>query len=135
MAEPNLYEFLRNVPAVAALVGDRIYPVMVPQGHPDGPARLPCVVYTRVTAARQVLFCGTDRAVQASYQLDAYAAEYDSAVAVATAIRAALVDYGGQLGDVAALRCSLEADFDTVPDPEPGIFRRLQTFTIWYREA
>lgn len=135
MSEPGLYQFLRNVPAVAAIVGDRIYPQMAPQHVYEEPGGTPFVVFTRAGGQRQQLFCGTDDLVQASYRIDARAPKLDDANELARAIRAALVDYSGAMGDVAVDTVQLSDDSDIGPDPEPGLFNRSESYAIWYREV
>lgn len=135
MSDPNLYEFLRNVPAVAQLCGDRIYNQLIPQHVYEEVTGSPCVVFTRAGGARQQLFCGTDDLVQATYRLDARAPRLDDAVELARAIRLALVDYSGPMGEVAVDAVQLSDDSDIGPDPEPGLFNRSESYAIWYREV
>lgn len=134
MAEPNLYEFLRNVPTVAALVGDRIYPELIPQHLYTEVSRMPCVVFYRAGSDRQPMFCGTDKLVAGVYTIIAKAPHYDVAAKLAGAIRLALVDYSGPMGDAMIQNVLANAETGGNPDPEPGLFNRIETYTIWHLE-
>ncbi len=134
MSEPNLYSFLKDGPEVSALVANRIYLQMIPQHVWTDPPKMPCAVYSRIGAGRQPMLCATDNLVQATYQVDSYAIKPETAVAVARAIRRRLVDYSGPMGDVVVKAVRLETDSDIGPDPTPGLFRRMQQYTVWYAE-
>lgn len=133
--EPNLYEYLKGVDEVAQLVGDRIYAGRIPQHNFETDGRhQDCVVYQRVGAVRGVGFCSSDGLVSGSYQIDCYSPDDVAMVKVARAIRRALVDYFGPMGAVQVCRVLLDNEFDS-QEPEPGLNRRTQTFTIWYAEG
>lgn len=134
--EPNLKEYLASVPAVAALVGDRIYEGRIPQHVFDArEAILDCAVYQRVgSSGRGVGFCETDGLVPGAYQVDVYSMDSVRKTQVARAIRRALVDYCGPMGAVRVNRVLIETDFDS-EEPEPGLERRTQTYTVWYWEG
>ena len=132
MDEPNIAQFLLADPTVAGLLADRIYPELLPQT--DGEWRLPAAVFLRLGADRQKMFCQTDSLVQATYLVTSFSYDYDTAVALMGAIRRKMVDYCGPMGDVAVDSVSLTNDSSLDVAPEPGLFRRSETFTIWYRE-
>lgn len=133
-SEPNLFVFLTQTPAIAALVGDRVYAELIPQHVFEGVRKMPCVVFRRDGGVRQVKFCGTDRLVQGQYQVDAYALTYEEKCELADAIRRRMVDYSGPMGSVTVNQVTLASDPDVGPDPEPGLYRRMQLFQIWYVE-
>jgi hypothetical protein len=128
MSEPNFYEYLRNIPAVAAVVGSRIYPDKLPQNPV-----LPAVVYQRVGGIRQTLYCGTDGLVDGNYQLDIYGKTRATTKDASDAVFNALIDYSGMMGATIVKDCTLSTDFDSV-DPEPGLLRRTQLWDVWYVE-
>lgn len=134
MNEPNLYEYLRDGAAVAALCGDRIFAGLIPQHDYADLSRMPCCVFQRVGGARTQRICGQDRLVTGTYQVDSYAPKFEDAVALADAIRRRLVDYLGPMGSVSVKGVFLDADFDAGPEPEPGLYRRSQTYSVWYSE-
>lgn len=136
MSEPSNYlsAFLADDPAVAALIGDRIYPNQVPQQHPNSLEVMPCAVFQLAGGERQAIFCGTDGTVGAQYQLDIYGTDRDEIPPIARAIRRRLRDYSGLMGEARIYKVSLDSEFDVGPEPEPGLYRRTQLYTIWHWE-
>lgn len=138
--EPNFFAYFTTIPPVpitrqesgvveaAALVGERIFYQRARQN-----VRGTYMVWQRVGAQRQAMFCGTDGTVQGEYQVDVYGLDDVLFVNAASAIRRALVDYSGPMGAAIVKKVLLETDFDSV-DPEPGLLRRTQTYTVWYAE-
>jgi hypothetical protein len=133
--EPNLFEYLKAVPVVAALIGDRIYAGRIPQHVFDSDQRvMDCAVFQKVGSSRGVGFCSSDELVAGQYQIDSYSPDDVRYLHVARAIRRALVDYSGPMGSVAVRKVFLDTDFDS-QEAEPGLNRRTQSYTIWYVEA
>lgn len=133
MTEPDLYAFLKADGAIAALIGDRIYPGRIPQQHPNDRQVIPCAVFQLAGAEYQHLFCQTDDLTGGNYQVDIYTRERDNVPAIASAIRQRLKDYSGLIGDSRVSRVQLQNQFDGL-DPDPGLYRRTQLYTIWYAE-
>lgn len=129
MIEQGLHAYLASVPAVAALLTangiTRIYPLLIPQQ-----ALTPAVVYQLTSTARTQTYCGTIALHRCVVQLDSYARTYPQAVAVAQALYNALIDYRGMMGAVDVRDCVQEAQSD-FEDPEPGLYRRHQSWGIW----
>jgi hypothetical protein len=120
--------------AVRELLGDRIYPERLPQQHPSEPAVIPAAVFQLSGADRQAMFCATDGTIGAQYQIDIYAAEFDQIAPIARAIRRRLRDYSGPMGEARVSKVLLDNEFAVGPDPEPGLFRRTQLYTVWHWE-
>jgi Protein of unknown function (DUF3168) len=138
MIEKALFLHLTADPQVDALIGNgiahRMFPHVIPQKVPDGLAQLPCLLYDLRGVSRQVLYCGTSRQVKASYQIDAIATTYEAARALAAAVREALIDFSGRMAGLVEVRtCTLEAE-STIQDFEPGLYRSLQSWFVWYLE-
>lgn len=126
--EPNFYEFLRAHAVVGLLVGNNIFNQRAPQS-----VRGDFVVYQRAAVERQPMFCGTDGTVGTEYQFDLYSVDDVRLGNLGRAIRRALNDYSGLIGTVAVKKILLAQDFDSV-DPDPGLNRRTQTYTVWHAE-
>lgn len=133
MSEPSLYEFLKADAEVWHYVGDRIYPQRIEQQHPDDSQVMPCAVWQLAGAEYQAKFCETDGLVGGSYQMDIYGPDYDDVLAAARAIRLRLSDYRGQMGTGRVSKVLLQNQFNGL-DPDPGLFRRTQLYTIWFLE-
>lgn len=128
MSDPNFFEHLRLVSGVASLIGDRIYPVRAPQGF-----QRPFVVWQRISIERQQLYCGTDGLVVGEYQFSCYGITHEQASDVHDAVRNAMQDYSGLMGDIIVKNAHLREDF-AVPDEDPNIFSVRQLWRIWFVE-
>lgn len=136
MINEAVYQHLVATAGVAALVGTRIHPLVIPQRIAATSQRVPAVVYSISGVDRAVSYCGTDRLVRSTLGIDCYAAGYDAARALATAVRTALVDFFGPMGSATVVpvrTCNIETEFDLM-DIEPGLYRVSQQWTIWHEE-
>lgn len=138
MIETALVSHLRANAQVAALIGERVFPLMIPQHAYDEATKLPCLVYQRIGTQRTPLFCETDSTIRCSYYISCYARSYIKAKELAAEVRDALMDFTGIMGsgaataDVKKILSESEGDLE---DPEPGLYRVLQTWTIWFVEV
>lgn len=130
MIEQGFFAYLSGIAGVQAIVKagtlTRLYPLVIPQnGH------TPCGVYQLSSVQRGRTYCATDTLVYSTMQLDSYGRTYADAVALAAAFRVALLDYRGMMGAVRVRDTSLlnESDFE---EPEPGLYRRYQSWGIWH---
>ena len=130
MMETDLRTFLLYQDPLTALVGQRVYGMMREQGLQQ---QLPAVMIQRISSARQVKFCATDKLVDADMQIDAYAISGDSAWAVANVLRSALLDFSGMMGETHVDKVLLANEFPLI-DPDPGIVRVTQLYNFWYVE-
>lgn len=132
MIEAGLFEFLSSVTPIRDVIAEpslvRIYNLVVPQ---EG--RFPCLVLQWTFDPRNQTQCGTIRIVNATVQIDSYAAQYFDAIDLASLVRLALTDFTGMWGEVAIRSCTLQTERD-LEDPEPGLFRRFQAWSIVFVE-
>lgn len=140
MLGAGLKQELLNNTATAALISGpapviaRVFPLIMPQKKRDGPPQYPAVVYTLTGTQRQKLYCRTDGTYRQTLELDHYALDYDQAHELADAVRAVLLDFRGALGGIVAVKdVALETEID-LQDPEPGVFRVNQVWSIWLAE-
>jgi hypothetical protein len=80
-----VYARLTTEATVSALVGTRVYPLVLPQ-----PPTFPAIAYTRMPRTEQFTDDGPSGLVDCRIQLDCYAATYDGAVVLGDAVRGAL---------------------------------------------
>lgn len=125
--EPNL-RLLLDVPSVTAEIGQRLYC----QRAPDN-VRGTYAVWKRAGGTRESTLCGRNSLVEGSYQIDIYARDAVPMVNAARAIRRAMLDDIDVRGSAGIRRVLLENDFDSV-DPDPGLNRRTQIYSVWYVE-
>ena len=116
---------LQQVPAL----GSAFFPLFIPQGR-DTPA----AVYTVIDRVRQPTYSGTGDLVAGLVNIDVLDVSYDTARGLADDIRAALVDFKGDMAGTHVEGCFITADQDT-SDIEPGYFRITLTFNLWYVET
>lgn len=133
--EPDVRLFLLASPTVASLAGQRIYTGYLPQRVRNGEPQWPAVKITNPGNTREQLLCGTEQVVLGSFQVDTFAIERADALVLASAIRRRMVDYSGLMGAVMVQRVHLDTDFDGPAEPEPGLFRRTQIYSVWYVES
>jgi hypothetical protein len=126
--EASLFTFLTDAASVAAFVGTRVFPGVIPQG-----AAQPAIVYAKRGRNRQQLFCGTDGLKRTRVDIDCYATSYRQSVLLANAVTAVLEDFSGTMGTTRVPRIFLESETD-LSDLEPGLYRQSQSWAIWHRE-
>lgn len=132
MIEQGLFAYLSTLPNVQAILGadkTRLYPLIIPQ-HGNAP----CGVYQLAGVDRGRTYCATDTLIMSTVQLDSYGTTYASACVLARVFRLALLDFRGMMGTVDVRDCSLvtESDFE---EPEPGLYRRYQSWDIWHIDS
>ncbi len=131
----GLYAYLSTHAVVGPMIvtGSRVrmHPLMIPQHVPTDPDILPCLVYMQVGRVEGRTFCATDTVGASIIQIDSCARKYVGAKALASAVRAALVDHSGLMGATQVDTVALESEVDGV-DTDPGIYRVTQSFLIWH---
>ena len=84
---------LINDADVTALVGTRVYPVMMPQGF-----EMPCISYQRISSNRMHTLSGPTGRVDANFQVDFYDESYAVVRELADKARNLLDGFKGDLG-------------------------------------
>lgn len=113
----------------------RVFPLVIPQKKPNGDAQVPAVVYSQISVEHQVTYCGTTGVARTIMRIDSYAKTYNEAKQLGAAVKAALIDYRGRLGNLVDLRAaSLESELD-LHDFEPGLYRVSQTWVFWHKDT
>lgn len=125
----SLYAYLQTRPGLTALVGNRVYPRRRPSG-----AVFPLITYTRIDTRRGQSHTGPDGLAEPRIQFDIWAADPDTADAVAEQLRLALNGYRGQMGDVEVGSAFVVGEHDD-DEPELGFYRRVLDVQIQHAEA
>lgn len=126
--EAGLYAHLLTDSGVTALVGTRIYPLLVPQD-----ADLPAIAYQRISGPRDHTHDGSSGLAFARMQLTFVASSYDDAKSLGEAVRAAIDGHKGSMGDVTVGACLLDQERDDWATVfESPVVR--QDYLIWYQE-
>lgn len=129
MIEQQLFTHLSTYAGLAALSGDRVYPLALPQG-----GALPALTYMRVSEAPVL-----DRDNRAAryrrdrYQIDGWAADYDTAVALRGQVRAAMGTF--RVTSAPRVDGALPAGGSDVPEAEEGQYRFRLDYMISHEEG
>lgn len=112
MIDFALSAYLTSYPGLASLVGDRIYPLVLPQSP-----ILPAITINRVSTTVERDLFGAVR-TRVRMQLTCFARStatnsgYSLAKLVARQVREALQDYTGEMGDVTILEAHVLGEMD-----------------------
>lgn len=131
-AAASLYAYLTAHPAVSAVAGDRVYPVMAPQRDPNAPLE-PTLVFRLASRRDTPVMNGPLTMATTEWEIAALAASYDAAHELAEAVISALNYFKGPMGGgVQVEACTLQdaADLDEV---DLGFFAVLLRFEIQFR--
>lgn len=104
MIEEEIFSYLRRVPEVTALVGDRIYPLLIFQDKPN--KQPPWIIYEQISSSPGGDLSGK-RWTRTRLQFSCYGTSYASAKQVAKAVEKALHNYQGNAGQLYILGSSV----------------------------
>ncbi len=127
--EAALYSKLTGDAGVAALVGNRVYPMHMPQA-----GTLPALVYERISTVRNYAHNGQQSPTTVRMQVDSIATTLATARSCADAVLAALSGYVGTVGTVDVRSCFADNEIN-LPDEETGLARVIQDFLITFMEV
>lgn len=130
--EPALVALLVNDPGTIAVVANRLYPNVAPEG-----ACFPHAVYYRVSTGRRRGYKGTVATIP-SVQFDCYALDYPSAKAAALAIGQCLEGFVGNVpgGLLRVQGTWVDEESDDYERPEhadeAGVHKCSLTVRVWF---
>lgn len=128
--ESVIYDRLAADATLAALVGNRIYPIRAPQE-----AVLPLVVYQRIGGATVNGSTAVSGTSNPQFQIDCISGTYGDAKRVADAVRSSLNKWFSS-GTTPELNLALQDERDDYTPPidqsEEGVFRVMQDYSIWH---
>ena len=126
--EQALQTRLTGFSGLSALVGTRIYPLILPQ-----PPTLPAVTYQRISASRWSSIPGDDGVAEPRMQVDAWALTYGAAKLAAAQVRLALERWSDDASSPVVLDVFLETDQD-IYEPDTDIYRVSADYRVVHRE-
>ena len=117
---------------VSAIVGTKIYPMVVPQN-----AVMPAITYQKISGQWQIQMDGPHNMSEERFQINCWASTYGGAKALCEAVRDVLNGYDSAVNVVDFHVMTLENEMDLlveIPD-ERGARRyaRAMDFNVWYR--
>lgn len=135
MLETALYAFLGQQGAISALVGARIYPLLLPQNP-----TMPALTYQIISTVPDYVLAGPSGLVAKRVQINCWASRewampgYTTAQNVATAVRKALDGYSGIWpGGIEIVRAKRDNQHDDF-EPEGLYDRTILDFIVHYHE-
>jgi len=126
----DFYTLVLDAAPITALVGSRMYPMVIPCEVFDRASKKPCLVYTVTSPPTDRTTCGATAVQETTVALDCYARAFDVCVALADEVRSHIQDYSGTVGATYFEDVTVTAATD-IYDPDPGLFRRVLTLKIW----
>lgn len=132
--ERVIADALFSEPAVAEIVGDRVYPVIAPAS-----AAIPFIVWRRQAVQREATLAGPSGIATVTLAVDMYATTYEAVRELADRCRATLDGFGGSLGNWISVRnVSLLSESDgfvqLAGGDLPPVYSVTQTYTILWQE-
>ena len=129
--EAGIQQLVTAAPAVSALIGSRLYPLLLP----DAPV-YPAATYQVISCVEEQTLDGPTGIFTARVQVDAWSPSYSETKATAAAIRGVLDGFDGTLADGTRVAnmwlCDSPADAFT---PEARLYRTQQDFKLIYSLA
>jgi hypothetical protein len=125
---------LKSDPAVAEIVGDRVYPVLAPAS-----AAIPFITWRRQAVQREMTLSGPLGMPTVTLAVDMYAETYEAVRELADRCRASLDGFGGSLGNFISVRnVSLSNESDgfvqLAGGDLPPVYSVTQTYTVLWQE-
>lgn len=117
--QETIYEHLTTNAGLVALVSTRVYPAVLPQ-RPT----LPALTYQRISGVPEYSHSGR-ALMQSRFQISCWAATYAGAIALATAVKAAMDTFP----DVAFIEGHSE-----MYEPETSVYHIPVDVMIWHEE-
>ena len=131
--EEGIAAFLIADATIGAVVANRIYPLMIPQG-----ATLPCLTYQRISTPRIVTHQSsgaTGDLTSPRFQFDAWGVTQKEVKAISDALRAVLHGKRGVLAGGVTIRAAIAENEEPEFDPDSELYRSRSDYIIWQEEA
>ena len=132
--ENAIYTMLTGDVTTAAIVTDRVFPNILPQGQ-----LMPCLTFQQISGPRDLTANGPSGLVFARYQINAWARTYKSAKELAMAVRLVMNGFSGTIDSVQIqlIKLSGEGDIPVMPAGTDVLMRfgKRLDFTICFGES
>lgn len=126
MIEGELYTRLTTHAGTAALVGTRVWPLVMPQG-----GKLPAIVYQKVSDVRVYSHDGDSDLIRSRFQVSCYAKNYDDVKALEAQVVDALSGYADRTLGTPVEASFMDMAFDDY-EPDVKIYRVMVDFKVWH---
>lgn len=125
---PELRTYLLADASILATVGQRIYPIRLPQNP-----TLPAITYLKVSGLRHYKTNGPQNLSRPRVQIDCWATTYAAALSLAEDVRQALEGYSGAMGTKTVQGTFFENEQEFFED-EPLYYRHSRDYFVWFEE-
>lgn len=126
----HLVAYLNGYSALTALIGNRLYPGLLPQSVP-----LPAITYQRISRAPASVRSGRDLLVASRYQFNINGRVYADVDAISTQLKLALQAYTRTAAPrVDRIFIDNERDDDEPAFDDLNYYRRIVDAIIWHEE-
>lgn len=126
--EDAIYGKLNADANVTAIVGNRIFPIKMPDR-----TAMPAISYARVTGPRVESFQGSSTLAHPLYQIDCWAKTHRQMIDLAAKVRNSLQGFQGTVASVKIQGILFENDMDLYEE-DTETYHRALDFRIWYDE-
>lgn len=130
MIDTNVYNWLKAEAAIIAIVGQRIYPDILP---PD--PTYEAITYRATDHDIDNVFGGSTGLVRSDYYIDAWASRHDEADALSKVVRDNLKNITGAFGGITVQEIFITMGPLTVFEESVEAYRTTQMFSIWHGEG
>lgn len=128
MLSEGIRTYLVSYSQLAALIGARFYPMVLPQTP-----TLPAMVWARISGPREYSHSGDSQLAFSRYQFTSWSADLAEARQVAQALISAMSGYSGPMGNEIVYAAFVENDIDDY-DQETGLYSVIVDVTMWAKE-
>lgn len=133
---PAIQDILTDDPAVAALIGNRVYPVILPQKPV-----IPAVTYSEISSIGDMHMRGPSGLMQSRFQFSVWGSTTSSVSQVASAVKSALNGFSGDKAygssspqEVVTFRGVMFQNANDLYDSTAMLHYRTMDFTFWFAE-
>lgn len=120
-----IYRLLRDDATVGAIIGDKIYPGIIPES-----IAYPAVRYSELSQVFDETKDGPIATGEHSFEVHIYSLEYSQAQRIATAIKSALDWYTGTVNSIVIERIRFTDQSDDPFQDEKELFQITQEYSI-----
>lgn len=129
-----VHSLIADDAAVQAVVGDRVYAVVAPQG-----VAMPFIVHQRITGVPSEVLSGSSGLVRSQFQVVIYGRAYDVIWDLADKVRLVMQGFSGDVDEFTIDHIHMIDQSDHPVDPfqadQAGVMGARLEFAVWHHEA
>lgn len=126
MIEESLFDYLTSYAALAALIGTRLYPIIIPENKAH-----PAIAYQLLDGDEGETHQGSDGMFYDDFQFTVQDKTHEGLLAACAALRAAMKAWKGTSGSYTVIRAARSLEVDGSKS-ESGIYVRRIQYSVQY---